>query len=97
MRWKFIFALIFLLQMIHGAGHAMDPGSHAMAGGALGLKLTKDPAVAFLIGLASHALLDVVPHTNPPLKSRGTQAYLVADGALLYNAWQRNDFDPRIF
>ncbi|MBW3624150.1 MAG: hypothetical protein KY468_12150 [Armatimonadetes bacterium] len=89
--------LTALLSLASAPSHAMDPGSHAMAGGALGLKLTKNPMGAFLIGLASHALLDVVPHTNPPLKSPGTQAYLVADGALLYDAWRRNDHDPRIF
>lgn len=80
-----------------GSAGAMDPGSHAMAGGALGLRMSKNGATAFLIGLASHALLDVVPHTNPPLKSRGTLAYLAADGALLYTAWRHNEYDSRIF
>lgn len=90
-------AVTALLTLSCAPARAMDPGSHAMTGGALGLKLTNSPFEAFLIGLASHALLDVIPHTNPPLKSPGTQAYLAADGLLLYDAWRRNDYDDRIF
>jgi hypothetical protein len=94
-----MFPIALLIAGITVSSHAsaMDPGSHAMAGGAMGLRWTRTPAQAFLVGLASHALLDMIPHSNPPLKSPGTAAYLAADGALLYNAWNHNDRDPRIF
>jgi hypothetical protein len=43
--------------------------SHAIAGAAIG-RLTKNPILAFLLGLASHFALDAIPHWQYELKSR---------------------------
>jgi len=40
-------------------------GTHAVIGGALGYAWSESPIVAFLVGFASHALLDVMPHHDP--------------------------------
>ena len=40
-------------------------GTHAVVGGALGYAWSEHPIVAFLVGFASHALLDVMPHHDP--------------------------------
>jgi len=45
------------------AGPAMDATPHLTFGAALGMRV-RNPFVAFALGVASHAVLDAVPHFN---------------------------------
>jgi len=47
-----------------GAG-AASAGTHALVGGALGLAIDGGGAVAFVVGVLTHALLDMMPHHDP--------------------------------
>lgn len=43
--------------------------THAIGGAASAVLFTKDPLAAFLIGFASHFVLDAIPHSHYKLKS----------------------------
>ena len=45
---------------------ASDPITHSVVGGYLGYFLAKDPGTALLLGVVSHAILDMLPHYQFP-------------------------------
>jgi hypothetical protein len=61
--------------------------SHAVVGAALASFLPSHPAAAFVIGFASHFVLDAIPHRDYRIKSRSVNPKLGSpitfDGALL--------------
>jgi hypothetical protein len=81
-------------------GGASGFGTHAVVGGAIGLALTESPALAFLIGLASHALLDVMPHHDPdPDDGPDIALFSGFTFATLFTAaevYRRSGYDPRV-
>jgi hypothetical protein len=62
--------------------------THAVVGAALASFVPSHPAVAFVVGFASHFALDAIPHVNYPIKSRSVRigAPMVVDKALLQDA-----------
>jgi hypothetical protein len=64
--------------------------THAVAGAALGTFLPSHPVAAFVVGFASHFVLDAIPHVDYPIRSRSVDpkigAPIVFDRALLQDA-----------
>lgn len=58
---------------------------HAVVGAALGSRV-KSPYVAFALGVASHFLLDAVPHADYPLEGTAGKARLLVDAGLACGA-----------
>lgn len=58
---------------------------HATVGASLGLR-AKGPVSAFLMGAASHFLLDAVPHADYPIEGKKGKMYLLGDAALAAGA-----------
>jgi hypothetical protein len=61
--------------------------THAVVGAALASFVPSHPAVAFVLGFASHFILDAIPHVDYPIKSRSVNpkigAPMAFDKALL--------------
>lgn len=63
--------------------------THALVGAALG-RITRHKLGAFLVGIASHAAGDVIPHKEFPLETDGP----LAAGALALLAWKFGPNSP---
>lgn len=102
-QWKRTLALSLLLLFV---GLSCDPalgasfGAHAVVGAALGYWLGQNAVYSFVVGLVSHALLDMMPHHDPVLTDRLDVGVFVAFnlGTLFTTAelWRSNDKDSRI-
>lgn len=83
MRYSVIALLAFLticcVLPVKGSGGDV----HAAVGAALGYRLAEDDAQAFLIGLASHALLDAIPHYDAEPFAKGVGPLEVEAGLTL--------------
>lgn len=75
---------------------AMDLTSHSTAGAALGLKLGRTPLQAFLIGMASHAVLDMIPHRSSRIDTPDAVARMAGGAAVLYDRWRGSGWDSRV-
>jgi hypothetical protein len=64
--------------------------THAVVGAALASFVPSHPAAAFVLGFASHFILDAIPHVDYPIKSRSVNpkigAPMAFDRALLQDA-----------
>jgi len=74
----------------------MDLTTHSMAGAALGLKLGRTPLQSFLIGMASHAVLDMMPHRSSRLDTPDAIAYTAGGAVVLYDRWRGSGWDSRV-
>jgi len=63
--------------------------THAVVGAALASFVPSHPAMAFLLGFASHFALDAIPHADYPIRSRSVNpkigAPMVFDAALVWD------------
>ncbi|MGQ9524210.1 MAG: hypothetical protein ACUVTZ_05140 [Armatimonadota bacterium] len=75
---------------------AMDLTTHSTAGAALGLKLGRNALQAFMIGMASHAVLDILPHRASRLDTRDAIAYTAGGAVALYDRWRGSGWDSRV-
>lgn len=74
----------------------MDLTSHSTAGAALGLKLGRTPLQAFLIGMASHVVLDMIPHRGLRIDTPDAVAYMAGGAVALYDRWRGSGWDSRV-
>jgi hypothetical protein len=49
--------------------------THAVVGAALASFVPSHPATAFVLGFASHFVLDAIPHVDYPIKSRSVNRH----------------------
>ncbi len=68
-------------------------GTHGVVGGGLGYNFAQTDLQAFVLGLTSHALLDIMPHHDPSLDAPVDLAFhaLFNFGAL----WLTNEMDEK--
>ena len=64
--------------------------NHVLSGAVLG-HLVPDPVAAFALGVASHLVLDAVPHWGVPRPIREVMRVAVADGLVGAAIWVRGD------
>lgn len=89
------FILFCLLFVIEDAPlSAMSLGSHMIVGAGLGHELADGPGGAFLVGVASHAVLDAIPHYDG--SGWFQNLTLIAGILVTRDLYNRSGQDPRV-